>query len=384
MLENLLQLFTSVIGFIATFLILFRYKSNRIANIYLVLLILLISFQYLITGTNLFYDFNFIINLLSDYQNIKMLIYPLTYLYFKNLIGNVKKVRIFDLKHFFVLFLLFLVDSIIADLPIYSSKTVYYLYVLFYFSYTIYYIVLIGIILKKNIWGKNDMIIVWGVQNKLLKNWSIYLATYIVLISVRNIILIVLLFFSYSPIDDYMWFSILLTTLIFLKILISPEILYGYEFMVNKIENDKKAVILNNTFWIIEPKQKIVNLQDLILKPKVEEKLFYYINLIDNLTNEESVFRNPDFSMGDFAKHLNISKSHLAYLFKYHSSISFPDFKKRIRIHDSLKLIEAGFLKKHTLFTLAKTVGFFTYSPFFISFKEITGFNPLEYSKKND
>ena len=83
--------------------------------------------------------------------------------------------------------------------------------------------------------------------------------------------------------------------------------------------------------------------------------------------------------MTDFAAKLNIPKSHLSYLFKYHSKISFSDYKKIARIEDTLHLIQADYLKTNTFDSLAKEVGFSSYNPFFTSFKDIVGKPPQEY-----
>jgi AraC-like DNA-binding protein len=76
---------------------------------------------------------------------------------------------------------------------------------------------------------------------------------------------------------------------------------------------------------------------------------------------------------------LNIPKSHLSYLFKYHSKISFSDYKKIARIEYALHLIQSDYLKTNTFDSLAKEVGFSSYNPFFTSFKDIIGKPPQEY-----
>jgi AraC-like DNA-binding protein len=83
--------------------------------------------------------------------------------------------------------------------------------------------------------------------------------------------------------------------------------------------------------------------------------------------------------VADLANYLNIPKSHLIYVFKYHSNISFIDFKKIIRIQKSTLLISEGYLKVNTFESLAAEVGFSTYSAFFKSFKSIIGVSPQEY-----
>ena len=79
---------------------------------------------------------------------------------------------------------------------------------------------------------------------------------------------------------------------------------------------------------------------------------------------------------------LEIPKSHLNFIFKYHSKVSFTEFKKIIRVYDSIELIDAHYLKANTLDSLASKVGFSSYNPFFTSFKEVTGITPQAYNKQ--
>jgi AraC-like DNA-binding protein len=72
-------------------------------------------------------------------------------------------------------------------------------------------------------------------------------------------------------------------------------------------------------------------------------------------------------------------KSHLSFIFKYHSTISFSDFKKLNRIQDAIELINEGYLKTNTFDSLSKQVGFSTYNTFYIAFKEVTNKAPQEY-----
>ena len=104
-----------------------------------------------------------------------------------------------------------------------------------------------------------------------------------------------------------------------------------------------------------------------------------YIELIEKKRFCNETFNANTFTISDFARNLNIPSSHVTYLFKYHSKISFSDFKKSIRILQAIDHIKSGYLNKNTIEALAKKVGFSTYTSFFTSFKEITGKSPRLY-----
>jgi AraC-like DNA-binding protein len=76
---------------------------------------------------------------------------------------------------------------------------------------------------------------------------------------------------------------------------------------------------------------------------------------------------------------LGVPESHLTYLFRYHCSLSFLEYRNKERIKFSISLIENGYLSKNTLDSLAKDVGFSSYSPFYNAFKKINGIGPNEF-----
>ena len=97
MLENLVLLLTGLIGFITIITIMLNFNSNRISNIYLILIFLLTSIRYFINGYVLI-DKNSAINaILVNFKSIQMLTYPFLYLYFKNLISDNKTIHLNEL-----------------------------------------------------------------------------------------------------------------------------------------------------------------------------------------------------------------------------------------------------------------------------------------------
>jgi len=168
----------------------------------------------------------------------------------------------------------------------------------------------------------------------------------------------------------------------FIKLLATPELLYGYDFMKIKIEAYKKAEVVLDAIWILDTRQGITNQKDLKITVSVTTNLNSYIHQIESLSFHTNTFRNPEITVEDFAQKLNLPKVHLLYVFKYHCAITFVDYKKMVRIHDAIKLLETGFLKSSTMETLAMVVGFSSYKPFFTSFKSIIGMSPQDYLKR--
>ena len=61
--------------------------------------------------------------------------------------------------------------------------------------------------------------------------------------------------------------------------------------------------------------------------------------------------------------------------------MSFTEFRMNSRVQDAIRLIEKSFLDTETLESLAYTIGFASYNPFFSAFKKITKHAPQEYVK---
>jgi AraC-like DNA-binding protein len=143
-----------------------------------------------------------------------------------------------------------------------------------------------------------------------------------------------------------------------------------------KIDFNRKEYSNN---WKIKPLTEITNKQDIQLSLNLRNNLEVIFKEIDAALVENNFFRVSGFSIIDLANKLNIPKSHLAHVFKYHSKLSFSDFKKKVRINDCINLVQSNYLKQNTFESLAKEVGFTTYNTFFISFKEVTGKAPNQY-----
>ena len=182
----------------------------------------------------------------------------------------------------------------------------------------------------------------------------------------------------YVNLNNYFWIGAVLWIILYVKIIASPELLYGHDIFQYKINEYKKRAFVYDHIWITTNK-KVINIQDAALKEKIESSIQKYILEIEDVAVNTQLFLIQNCKMNDLANKFNIPKSHVNYIFKYHSKVSFSDFKKIIRIQKAIELIEQGFLINNTLEALAAHTGFSSYSPFFKSFKSITGLSPKEY-----
>lgn len=378
MIISLLLVFAGILGYITLFIILFGYKTNKIINIYLVIILFLISSRFLFIGINGLINNDFTQPIIRSFNVFFIFSAPCFYLYFKNLIASQKNFISKDLFHFLIP-LLFIIEGRFSILK--NLLNIPFSFIYLFILYIIVNNILIFLMLKKNIWNKKGSLEIVAKQNELIKEWSKYLFIALNLFSLRLIISLLI----ENKEDGFIsgtygiWLTSIIWIFIFTKILTSPEILFGYSFLYNKSKENKNYITTNISHWKIVSKVKITNVQDLQLSYKMNQNIEKYLNKINEAVEKNNYFREPKFTLTDFALDLDIPKSHLSYLFKYHSKISFSDYKKIARIEDALHLIQANYLKKNTFDSLAKQVGFSSYNPFFTAFKDIVGKSPQEY-----
>ena len=329
-------------------------------------------------------DQEFIRTLLNKYNNLLIIIVPSVYLYFDTMVKDAKKINLYNYIHF-IIPLLFNILDYLLNRHYFEISNVNYYYYYFFAVYTATYYVMISKLLYYKVWSIKAEFGVDIKQNQLIKKWSIYFFSVIVIVGFR---LIITLFIeiknlSYNFGDSYLWVSAILWLLVFFKIIISPELLYGYTYLDGLVKQYKKTEKHTMAFWINDSKITITNIQDHNLFEKIKEDISSYTVKVDQFSYNTPAYRNSKFSLTDLSNKLNIPKSHLTFLFKYNSKISFSEYKKIIRIQDGLDLIKSGYLTSNTYESLAKDIGFNSYNTFFLSFKEVTGLSPQDFLVNN-
>ena len=145
---------------------------------------------------------------------------------------------------------------------------------------------------------------------------------------------------------------------IFVKIILSPEILFGYDIL-NKTINVATEKMALNSIWNIEGISSLVSsTKDKKLEEKMKSKLLLYLHQLEELSFHTTTFRNSDLTLDDIAVALKMPNSHINYIIKFHCNESFTDYKKIVRIHDATKLLENEYLIDYTIESRALKVGF--------------------------
>ena len=324
-------------------------------------------------------------NQISDfagaYKTLLLYSLPFFYLYFKSIVSDSKRFNKKDLIHFIFPLALFVVNLTFLNPENFNFGLFRFFNLITCTFFAVFYFIKSYKLLKNHLWNKQQIIHIE--HYKLIRNWTIFLFTICGILTLRLIISLAFETITSSELTGKTLtiLQVCLWLIIFLKILISPEILFG----LPKLAEKEFTQLHNNTFllnnWHIG-EIDIANQQDRKLKEKVDAKILELIDEIEFLAKEKHFFRNQKITIVEMANELNIPVSHLVYMFKYHCNLTFTEYKTQIKIEDAQQLIESGFLTINTLESLAIEVGFSSYNPFFTAFKKLVGKSPNDYSMR--
>ena len=140
-------------------------------------------------------------------------------------------------------------------------------------------------------------------------------------------------------------------TFLFLSTFLFPKILYG-----NLIKNEPQSNQLN------VPTESEITDFNKILQKYIDERKYLQTN----------------FSKAMILSEVGVSDRLFTYYFNEHLQSNFIQWRNKYRLDYSMELISEGYLKNHTVESLAKTVGFQSRNTFANSFKAQFGASPSE------
>jgi len=364
-------------GLLCSIIVFLSIRKNRIVNMYLAIIILGVSIRLILRGFLELTNEIEIITYVSK-NNIHSLFICLPYLYLKILLDENPKFKWSDLLHFIIPTIVLVSDRFRLFNYFFSDHSqVIFLWLLISL---IFYYALRATYLIKSKFGHLHSIGQLDVPQKKLKNWSYLILVTFFLLGIRVMVSLILSQQDGFVSDQiFFWVNSVIWFFVFLKLFTNPDLLNRY---YNIIAQEKTILSHSknyNKHWKLKPISHITNAQDLQLSQKINSQLEVIFRLVDAESLDNKAFIQSEFSIIDLANKLSIPKSHMVYVFKYHSKLTFTELKKKVRVEEAIELMKNNYLKQNTLESLSKEVGFTTYNTFYTSFKEETGMAPNQF-----
>ncbi|HAV24653.1 MAG TPA: hypothetical protein DCX01_00605 [Bacteroidetes bacterium] len=375
--ESVFSVAVGFIGLLVTLIMFVSQKSNKYVNIYLAIIFLIASFRSILYGFSGYYEITILDIDLNWLKPLPLVILPLSFLYFKSLLRDEVKIKPKVIVHFWF-------PLVLLALLFFQNKFSVLPSAIFYSIFLTLAIALVSIYTIKNSFFVYKLFKADSSLSEkhiyLIKEWVTYAYVIITAASIR---VVMSMYFDLQRLDtDVVFISDLIKNiillLIYIKLLVSPEILFGYPKLKARLSSFDSVIGAKIEHWDYTAPETS-NIQDSKLTKFIVSKAQSYIAEIDEFIFKENPFREPKYSLTDLSQDLNIPSSHLSYIFKYHCNVSFVEYRNYRRIKDALSLIENNFLASKTFEALAKNVGFTSYNPFFRSFKKQTNYSPKEY-----
>ena len=232
------------------------------------------------------------------------------------------------------------------------------------------------------------LLLKYTINNKIYKNHTLiqsktitwlYFITINVVISGISYLLMILKFMNErmhtrSEINEMSlnYISAFSFFLIPVIILFFPALLYGLPI----VDRDKIAMYI--------PKNKIARKTKLKQSDKVENlEMEELTEAMQNYLKTEKPFIDPNFSLDDLAKQLDVPKHHLYYCLNSVLDIKFTTLRTQLRVEYAKELLLSDSLKRVSMEGIWPKTGFSSRTNFFVTFKEVTGYTPIEFIKIN-
>jgi AraC-like DNA-binding protein len=364
-------------GLLCSIIVFLSIRKNRIVNMYLAFMILTVSIRLILRGFFELTDENEIISYVSK-NNIHSLFICLPYLYLKNLLNENPKFKWTDLLHFIIPTIVWVSDRF-RLFNYYFSDHSQFIFLWLIISLIFFYVIRSTYLIKSK-FNYSHSLGPLDKQQKKLKNWSYLILVTFFLLGIRVVVSLVLSQQDGFVSDQiFFWINSVIWFIIFLGLFTNPDLLNRYYTIIAQEKPILSKSKNYNKHWKLKPICRITNAQDLQLSQKIYGQLEVIFRLIDSESSDNKAFIQSEFSIIDLANKLSFPKSHIVYVFKYHSKLTFTELKKKVRVEEAIELMKNNYLKQNTLESLSKEVGFTTYNTFYTSFKEETGMAPNQF-----
>lgn len=160
-------------------------------------------------------------------------------------------------------------------------------------------------------------------------------------------------------------------SLIPVLLIIFPQVLYGIP-LINYIQKPSPEI------------QKATKTVTKKVDEEEEEIVKNLAAMVLEYMRTEKPFTDPNFSLEDLSKSMDIQKHHLYYCFNTVLNSRFTTIRAQMRVEYAKECLLTGNLEQLSMEGIWTKAGFSSRTSFFGSFKEFTGVTPTEFIKINE
>lgn len=360
MLLNIISLFTGFISICLGVFILFNKENKSKTNFYFIIILLLFGFVRFeftletlgIISTN--------INPLRFRASLGLILIPVLYLFLYKLIKQQAQ-SIKDLYYFIPTISSLIIIEVSPSINLDTHKYISLFYFSGYFLSILYQFRLYFYIKKSDFQTTKYL--------QSIKTWTLIVLFLFTAIIILGILLLFVVENKIQIMQNFYKYSSFAWLFIFYYLFKNPIIIFGEQYLIKNIQISKKEDFL---IWSLIANRKIET-KDLPLYKNCKENIATIIFEIRKLEDKESIVNKEALKIDFLAKTIQIPKSHIEFVFKYHCHYSANDYVNLIKIKYALKLIDSGYLNTKTINSLAEKTLFSARTTFFANFKKFIG-----------
>ena len=376
----LIHLFVGFTCVLVSIILFFQKIKSYYLNTYIVFVLFLIGIRIISNQLTVSNGVGFTPLLKPPLNLIFVSTFSLFFLYVRSLVNGYKQMNWADALYFLPIILLIGANYVLLNYFPEKTFTRHSINLIAILGLQMFFIFKLFLLLKNSFWNKIG--IKHYSNRKLLKKWLVFCVSIFLLVTLKFNATLDFENLSFHDLRDskFALFNSLIMLVIIIVILSSPKLFFGDERMkstiIDQISSNKE--INFNKLWLKKPKV-VNNAQDQVLNARVGLRMGIITAKISAGDFDQNLFRNPELTIGEFAKNLGFPKSHLLLLFKYYSKTSYVEFRTMVRIDIAIAEIDKGYLNMNTMESLASSIGFASYNPFFTAFKKHIGLSPKKY-----
>lgn len=176
-----------------------------------------------------------------------------------------------------------------------------------------------------------------------------------------------------SPLMTVLLLGLLSLTM---TLMINPSVLYGIPRISSRRSSEREHPV--DPANPSEPQSEDVKLGEPVVAAP-QDRFAELAAAIPEVMEEHELYLDPDFSLEDLARSLDVPKHHIYYCFNSVLKTRFTRMRSEFRVKHVQRLIREGATKEKTLDAIGLESGFSSSTTFRAVFKEVTGQSPSEY-----